>query len=201
MSDISESGGVSATMVDDDDEEEEDGPVAPRKRSNSLPVPQIEVTACGAAGDDDGEKKDGGGNGDGKGDALGDMRDSGFHTRATSLGGGKRRKKSLISTGMEVTRLKHFKSFVESKILSKSDKSLADEEESSASQAAAAAATTNVHSTQETRSGQAGKNSFKRRSSRTSFTEFDPCSPSAPHTSAYASSQPTAASSSCRVST
>ncbi len=205
FSEVGTVGGAITTLVDEDYDDEEDGPVAPRKRSNSVPVPHIEVTACAGAGGNGAADEGGDGNGadrDEKSDVLGDSVDSSHHARATSLGGGKRRKKSLISTGMEVTRLKHFKSFVESKILSKSDRSLAggedDEEQAPTSPVGVGVA---PPSTQEARSAQAGKNSFKRRSSRTSFTEFDPsCSPSAPPTSANASSQPTAASSSCRVS-
>ena len=206
---------------DDDEEEDEDGrPRQMRRRSNSVPIPQIEVTVCGAGGNGNG----GGDGGEGKSgeeedddpDALGSASASAFHARATSLGGGKRRKKSLITTGMaEVAKFKHFRSFVESKIMSKSDKSLAGEDPDGAPSASATSPSSTLFqdphpvpppaSPRLSSSGlSSARDYFKRRSSRTSFSDVDGASSSATSRmagtlSAGASSQPTAASSCARV--
>ncbi len=200
LSGFSENG----VVVGGDEEFDEDGPVVPRKRSNSVPIPQIEVTACGG-GADGGDRKD---DDEEDGDRLEAVAKDGsgaFHARATSLGGkGGRRKKSLISTGMEVTRLKHFKSFVESKILSKSDRSLAGGEGDEATTPTGESAAKSGLDGQPPRStpsslSTATRDYFKRRSSRSSFTELDPLS-SPTKAVPHSSSQQMGASSSGRVS-
>ena len=105
-------------------------------------------------------------------------------TRAASLGAGKRRKKSIIGTGLEVTKFKHFKSFVESKILSKSDRSLAGDGDDchgglSSSADPVKSVTPTPHSSSGGRKGSAtltavlARDKFIRRFSRTSFTDLE----------------------------
>ena len=118
---------------------------------------------------------------------------SGIHpTRAASLGA-KRRKKSIIGTGLEVSKLKHFKSFVESKILSKSDRTLVGAGGGGAdgggggSSGRVATDSSNLllrrRGVPTSTSGSSlataanAKDNFLRRSSRTSFTDFDPSAP------------------------
>ena len=132
-------GGGGFGVLSDDDS---DDLSAPRRRSNSVPVPKIEVTVFNDDDEHDVDKaavatqgSTGGGYGGGYGlnaESRGES-SGGFHTRARSLGGkgsggestgGGRRKKSIIGQGLDVTKLKHFKSFVESKIMSKSDRNL-----------------------------------------------------------------------------
>ena len=91
-----------------------------RFRSNSVPIPKIEVTLHEDKKDDKDEQDE---RKRKRQERL--ASDEGHHVRTTSLCM-KRRKKSIIS-GLEVTKLKNFKSFVESKILSKSDRNLEQE--------------------------------------------------------------------------
>ena len=138
-----------------------------RKRSNSMPIPQIKVTVD-TPEDKKPEPIDD--------DILNDeeMKAAALHARGNSLGSGvhnKRRKKSIIGTGLEVTKLKHFKSFVESKILSKSDRALAAEAIRAGEQGAnGPAAVTSTATSTSTSTGlttaMAVKDSFMRRSSR-----------------------------------
>ena len=138
----------------------------PRKRSNSLPIPKIEVTTCrGGFGD---QKKLGS-------DLSSDnqpcvKRTSSMSTTASP------RKKSLGQAAENPcghhTGFKTFKTFVQSKILSKSDRSLAT--------------TTTSNNGNEPEVGKKAANGngalsardhFMRRSSRTSFTEIDMVEP------------------------
>lgn len=100
-----------------------------------MPVPKIEVTFYHSDEDNKGTART-----QGNSLTVGDDREhvrrfkrgrhreellsseDGHHMRTISLGN-KRRKKSLIS-GLEVTKLKNFKNFVESRILLKSDRNL-----------------------------------------------------------------------------
>uniref|UniRef100_A0A0K2T575 Uncharacterized protein n=1 Tax=Lepeophtheirus salmonis TaxID=72036 RepID=A0A0K2T575_LEPSM len=98
-------------------------PSNPRKRSNSLPIPQIEVTF---AKDSNSQKTNEIESSELENGNMSTIQSN--HNRTTSLSektikGSRIRKKSLIS-GLEVGKLKCFKSFVESKILSKSDRAL-----------------------------------------------------------------------------
>jgi len=180
---------TSQDLAGSDDEE----PAAPRKRSNSMPIPQIEVTSCNTGATDNAEdgkaKKNGltANVGDDDDDVM-SAAESAFHARATSLGG-KRRKKSIIGQGLEVTRLKHFKSFVESKILSKSDRSLAggDESDGKPSPQPPPSPTVRRGSSGFANTALVAKDYFKRRCSRTSInvlaadavTESSPAAPPA----------------------
>ncbi len=150
--------------MDDYYAESEGGVPKMRRRSNSMPMPKIVVSSTTAA--DDALTKENIGRRC-EDEELLLAKESANVSRAASLGhGGKRRKKSIIGSGLEVSKLKHFKTFVESKILSKSDRCLDHG-------AAAASSSTGVDealispSSSEARIGQ-------RRSSRSSFSEFDP---------------------------
>ena len=145
----------------------------PRKRSNSLPFPKIEVTTCrglsatAAASSD--QKKLGS---DLSSDHTSVKRTSSMSTTAS-------RKKSVgqaenpsshHSGGIHAgTGFKTFKTFVQSKILSKSDRALATtpnngNETSMENETKKSTTTTQALS---------ARDHFMRRSSRTSFTEID----------------------------
>ena len=87
----------------------------PRKRSNSVPMPKIEVTLS-SVGDEEFEEE---GTKSPIGSAV-DPSDPVLKNRSVTK---QDRKKSMI-TNIEGNRFKNFKTFVESKILSKSDRSL-----------------------------------------------------------------------------
>ena len=109
-------------------------------------------------------------------------KESAHIARASSLG--KRRKKSIIGSGLqEVSKLRNFKTFVESKILSKSDRCLDDSSAIAVVRGHAGEELPLISSasTSEVKAGGGGgglsaKDKFKRRSSRTSFSDFDPSS-------------------------
>ena len=115
------------------------GPIPTRFRSNSVPMPKIEVTLH-----DDNDKAngaDGGGDEDKTANGGGSSEDvlttvaasetaAEAHKRTKSLSMRHGHRKKSIMGNLEVSKLKNFKSFVESKILSKSDRSLAEENES-----------------------------------------------------------------------
>ena len=142
----------------------------PRKRSNSLPIPKIEVTTCrGGFGD---QKKLGS-------DLSSDNQPCVKRTSSMSTASPSRKKswgcpennnpQSHHSGG---TGFKTFKTFVQSKILSKSDRSLAT--------------TTTSNNGNEPEVGKktangngalSARDHFMRRSSRTSFTEIDMVEP------------------------
>ena len=142
----------------------------PRKRSNSLPIPKIEVTTCrGGFGD---QKKLGS-------DLSSDNQPCVKRTSSMSTASPSRKKswgcpennnpQSHHSGG---TGFKTFKTFVQSKILSKSDRSLAT--------------TTTSNNGNESEVGKktangngalSARDHFMRRSSRTSFTEIDMVEP------------------------
>ena len=143
----------------------------PRKRSNSLPFPKIEVTTCrglSAAAASSDQKKLGS---DLSSDHTSVKRTSSMSTTAS-------RKKSVgqaenpsshHSGGIHAgTGFKTFKTFVQSKILSKSDRALAttpnNGNETSMENETKKSTTTQALS---------ARDHFMRRSSRTSFTEID----------------------------
>ena len=112
------------------------GPIPTRFRSNSVPMPKIEVTLH-----DDNDKANGadGGDEDKTANGVGSSEDvlitvvaseaaAEAHKRTKSLSMRHGHRKKSIMGNLEVSKLKNFKSFVESKILSKSDRSLAENE-------------------------------------------------------------------------
>ena len=126
-----------------------DGRNAPaRFRSNSVPIPKIEVTLYNDDSANDASFNEGGldtkdqncpsteipeicivGEASNKKgstnlSATGHMVDSPHHIRSSSLRDGLRKKRKSIIQTIEHTKLKNFKSFVESKILSKSNLTL-----------------------------------------------------------------------------
>lgn len=102
---------------------------------------------------------------------------SGRHARAVSLGGGKRRKKSIIGSGLEVTKFKHFKSFVESKIMSKSDRALEQQpadESTGLSALKGESGSSGITGGGFTKGRSAEAIHKERRASKASMSEFDP---------------------------
>ena len=98
-------------------------------------MPKIEVTlhddidkANGADGDEDKTANGGGSSEDVLNTVAASETAAEAHKRTKSLS--MRHRKKSIMGNLEVSKLKNFKSFVESKILSKSDRSLAEENES-----------------------------------------------------------------------
>lgn len=154
-----------------------------RKRSNSVPIPVIQVSEDQPKATEMEPNKR-----DSKDTELPLLDEDELkaaankHHRGCSLSEvtGKR-KKSIIGTGLEVSKLKHFKSFVESKILSKSDRALESDDASNALAAAVLAQEKMVagQSNSTLSTALAAKDSFRRRSSRTSFSDFDPNAPTA----------------------
>ena len=138
-----------------------------RKRSNSMPIPKIEVTMHGNNGTSNKELKEKEEDDEELEKGLNDDNSLMRRVRATSLGA-KRRKKSLIGAGLEVTKFKHFKSFVESKILSKSDRSLENDDDNSGS-----GGTSGGGGGLTLAAVLAARDTFKRRCSRTSVSDFD----------------------------
>ena len=138
-----------------------------RKRSNSMPIPKIEVTMHGNNGAPSKETKEKEEDEEDLEKGLSDDNSLMRRVRATSLGA-KRRKKSLIGAGLEVTKFKHFKSFVESKILSKSDRSLENDDDNSGS-----GGTSGGGGGLTLAAVLAARDTFKRRCSRTSVSDFD----------------------------
>ena len=143
----------------------------PRKRSNSLPMPKIEVTTCRGQsnlGSSSGDQKKLGS--DLSSDHTSVKRSS---SMSTSL---QHRKKSISQAENSIHRDHHhntgfktFKTFVQSKILSKSDRSLASNANTTTADGSNPSDEAKKHN------GQAlsAKDHFMRRSSRTSFTEID----------------------------
>lgn len=123
-----------------------------RKRSNSLPLPKAEDATDKA---NEGQKYV-------VDDELERIAREAHHERTRSLQG--KRKKSIIGTGIQATKL-HFKSFVESKILSKSDRALDAEANDGVGGLGVGT---------DSKSGLSAKDKFKRRSSRTSIQDFEP---------------------------
>ena len=145
----------------------------PRKRSNSLPFPKIEVTTCrgsglSAAAASSDQKKLGS---DLSSDHTSVKRTSSMSTtafRKKSVGQAEN-PSSHHSGGIHAgTGFKTFKTFVQSKILSKSDRALAttpnNGNETSMENETKKSTTTQALS---------ARDHFMRRSSRTSFTEID----------------------------
>jgi hypothetical protein len=120
------SGGGSADESFSDIREEGEQKPRLRKRSNSLPLPKAEVAAKPVSTEEAAATEvktpavPTSGQANGHGLFHGSTLEEAHHNRATSLDH-KRRKKSMAGEG---SKFKHFKSFVESKILSKSDRSL-----------------------------------------------------------------------------
>ena len=137
----------------------EERSVATRFRSNSVPIPKIEVTICGDESANDSNKTVKGSNDtniDGGVPAIciQDEDDEVFKKDTTNLSasnspdGGlhhhirsismrenlKNKRKSIIHGAIEHTKWKHFKSIVESKIMSKSNIDLESEEETTGKQ-------------------------------------------------------------------
>ena len=148
----------------------------PRKRSNSLPFPKIEVTTCRGGGGlsataSSDQKKLGS---DLSSDHTSVKRTSSMSTTAS-------RKKSIgqaenpsshHSGGSHGagTGFKTFKTFVQSKILSKSDRSLATTPNNGSNGTSMENETKKSTTTTQALSA---RDQFMRRSSRTSFTEID----------------------------
>jgi hypothetical protein len=86
----------------------------PRKRSNSVPMPKIEVTLSTVEGEEEEEELKS------PIESVLDPSDQILHNRSVTK---QDRKKSMIAN-IDGNRFKNFKTFVESKILSKSDRSL-----------------------------------------------------------------------------
>ena len=116
----------------------------PRKRSNSLPLPKIEVTTCGSSSGDYSAAAAGGNeaataSADQKkaacislgSDLSSDHTSVGVKRRSSTISGGRSgdfTKKSVTNLGLggDVNRFQSFKKLVQTKILSKSDRSLVE---------------------------------------------------------------------------
>ena len=93
-----------------------------RRRCHSMPMPKLAVKEKIESSKESDKENNARKNED---EELLLAKESAHIARASSLG--KRRKKSIIGTGLqEVSKLRNFKTFVESKILSKSDRCLDD---------------------------------------------------------------------------
>ena len=110
----------------------------PRKRSNSLPIPKIEVTTCGSSS---GDYSNEAAAADQKkpacislgSDLSSDHTSVGVKRRSSTISGGRSgdfTKKSITNLGLggggDVNRFQSFKKLVQTKILSKSDRSLVE---------------------------------------------------------------------------
>ena len=108
----------------------------PRKRSNSLPLPKIEVTTCGSSSGDYSAGNEAAADQKKAAISLGSDLSS-DHTsvivkrRSSTISGGRSgdfTKKSITNLGLggDVNRFQSFKKLVQTKILSKSDRSLVE---------------------------------------------------------------------------